>query len=571
MSWLENGAITPTIREEKELWAVCPKCHAHFPRADYPKGLATCPQCGAPSRMGCRDRVADIADPDSFVEIGADIGVTDHLHFADASGPYAAKAAATAAKTGLSESILCGRCTLKGKPIVLCVMDFRFFGGSLGSGTGARIARAAEAARAEHLPLVIFCASGGARMQEGIVSLMQMARTCAAIEALRAEGLPYITVLTDPTTGGVSASYALIADIVVAEPRALIGFAGRRVIENTIHQKLPEDFQTAEYLLAHGFVDAIVERAKMRDFLAAALSYWRPCGAPGAAEAAPSDIPGGATLESARSGTCASGRAPIPAWEKVRLARTPGRPTFGDYVSLAFDSFIELHGDRLCGDDSAMAGGLAEIGGRKVMLIGHRKGATAEENAACNFGMANPEGYRKALRLMRLAEAWSIPVVTLVDTAGAFPGLEAEARGQAEAIGRNLAVMARLKTPIVSVVTGEGGSGGAIGIAAADRVLMLENAIYSVISPEGCAAILWKDGKFAPQAAEALKITADDLLSLGVIDSIVPEPEGGAQADKQAAAQNLRNAILGALAELDGASPESLAASRLSRFDNLGH
>jgi acetyl-CoA carboxylase carboxyl transferase subunit beta len=563
MSWLENGAITPTIREEKELWAVCPKCHAHFPRADYPKGLATCPQCGAPSRMGCRDRVADIADPDSFVEIGADIGVTDHLHFADASGPYAAKAAATATKTGLSESILCGRCSLKGKPIVLCVMDFRFFGGSLGSGTGARIARAAEAARAEHLPLVIFCASGGARMQEGIVSLMQMARTCAAIEALRAEGLPYITVLTDPTTGGVSASYALIADIVVAEPRALIGFAGRRVIENTIHQKLPDDFQTAEYLLAHGFVDAIVERAKMRDFLAAALSYWRP-GASPSCRRGPSGC-----ANSTQHG--ASGRAPIPAWEKVRLARTPGRPTFGDYVSLAFDSFIELHGDRLCGDDSAMAGGLAEIGGRKVMLIGHRKGATAEENAACNFGMANPEGYRKALRLMRLAEAWSIPVVTLVDTAGAFPGLEAEARGQAEAIGRNLAVMARLKTPIVSVVTGEGGSGGAIGIAAADRVLMLENAIYSVISPEGCAAILWKDGKFAPQAAEALKITADDLLSLGVIDSIVPEPEGGAQADKQAAAQNLRDAILGALAELDGVSPESLAASRLSRFDNLGH
>ncbi|MBR3086026.1 MAG: acetyl-CoA carboxylase carboxyltransferase subunit alpha [Kiritimatiellae bacterium] len=557
MAWIMGDIPTPTVRDEKELWAVCPKCKAHFPRDEHPKGLAVCPSCGAPARMGCRERVALIADPGTFVEIGAEIGITDHLGFADASGPYTAKAAATTAKTGLSESVLAGTCLLKGRRVALCVMDFRFFGGSLGSGTGDRIAKAAKTARAERIPLIIFCASGGARMQEGIVSLMQMAKTCAAIEAMRAEGIPYITVLTDPTTGGVSASYALIADIVVAEPRALIGFAGRRVIENTIRQKLPDDFQTAEYLLAHGFVDAIVRRDEMRDFLADTLAYHKP-----------------QTVAIHGTGRRADvRRAPAAgkAWDKVRIARAPGRPTIRDYIAGAFDSFTELHGDRLCGDDRALIGGLASIGGARVMLIGHRKGATAEENAACNFGMANPEGYRKALRLMRLAESWGLPVVTLVDTAGAFPGLEAEARGQAEAIGRNLAAMARLATPIVSVVTGEGGSGGAIGIAEGDIVLMLENAIYSVISPEGCAAILWKDGKFAPQAAEALKITAGDLLRLGVIDGIVPEPRGGAQEDKDAAAANLRAAILDALSRLSGIPAGELVSRRLSKYMAIGH
>lgn len=253
------------------------------------------------------------------------------------------------------------------------------------------------------------------------------------------------------------------------------------------------------------------------------------------------------------------------------MARDPGRPTIRDYIGQSFDAFLELHGDRLCGDDRALIGGLAKLDGRAVVLIGHQKGSGAEENAECNFGMANPEGYRKALRLMRLAEAWRLPVVTLVDTAGAYPGLDAEARGQAEAIGRNLAAMARLRTPIVSVITGEGGSGGAIGIAAGDRVLMLENAIYSVISPEGCAAILWKDGKFAPEAAAALRITAHDLLELGVIDGIIPEPDGGAQADKAAACAALRSALA---AELDGLAalpPDGMVERRRARYMALGH
>ena len=555
MAWLNGKVGEIKVRDEKELWAVCPKCKAHFPREDYPRGFGVCPRCGAPARLDCRARVAAVADEGSFTELNSEVGISDPLGFSDAGGTYRAKAAATTAKTGLKESVLSGLCRIKGREVVLCVMDFRFLGGSLGSGAGEKIVLAAERAVHDRLPLVVFCASGGARMHEGIVSLMQMARTCAAIARLRDEGLPYVSVLTDPTTGGVSASFALTADIVVAEPRALIGFAGRRVIENTIKQKLPDDFQTAEYLLEHGFIDAIVKRADLRDFLADALSFFSPVQRPAA---------------TAPRAAKRRARKQAGAWETVKLARNPGRPTIRDYISMAFDSFIELHGDRQVGDDQALVGGLADIGGAKVVLIGHQKGRNAEENLACNFGMANPEGYRKAMRLMKLAEAWHLPVVSLVDTAGAYPGLEAEARGQAEAIGRNLCVMARLKTPIVTVVTGEGGSGGAIGIAEGDRVLMLENAVYSVISPEGCAAILWKDGKFAPEAAEALKITAPSLLELGVIDGIVPEPKGGAHTDKAAAAAELRAAVLKALADVLAEPPESIVERRYAKFIGMG-
>ena len=555
MAWIDEGVRGEAkVRPESEIWTICPKCRAHFAREAFPRGLDVCPRCGAPARLGCRERVAQIADPGSFSEIGAEISVSDPLGFADAAGSYADKAKATAAKTGLTESVLAGTASICGRDVVLCVMDFRFFGGSLSSGAGGRIVLAAETALAQRRPLVIFCASGGARMQEGMVSLVQMARTCAAIERMREAGVPYVSVLTDPTTGGVSASFALTADIVVAEPRALIGFAGRRVIENTIKQKLPDNFQTAEYLLAHGFIDAIVPRAELRDWLGTILSFHRPEQALGTA----------AKPAKARRHKAAG------AWETVRAARDPARPTIRDYIDCAFDSFVELHGDRLVGDDRALIGGLAEIGGAKVMLIGHQKSHDAAECATCNFGMANPEGYRKALRLMRLAEAWGLPVVSLVDTAGAYPGLEAEARGQAEAIGRNLCAMARLRTPIVAVVTGEGGSGGAIGIAAGDKVLMLENAVYSVISPEGCAAILWKDGAFAPQAAEALKLTAPSLLELGVIDGIVPEPAGGAARDPAAAASALKAAVLAALSELVPLPPDTLVARRYAKYAAMG-
>ena len=260
------------------------------------------------------------------------------------------------------------------------------------------------------------------------------------------------------------------------------------------------------------------------------------------------------------------------AWDIVQLARDPGRPTARQYAEGMCDEFLELHGDRLCADDPAILGGLGRIGKRRFVLVGHQKGATTEERIACRFGMANPDGYRKADRLMKLAEKWGLPVVTLVDTAGAYPGLEAEARGQGEAIGRSLLVMAGLRTPILSIVTGEGGSGGALGIALGDRVLMLQFAVYSVISPEGCASILWRDGAKAPEAAAALRITAKNLLRLGVVDGIVPEPEGAAHANPDRAIALVRKAILDNLADMMANAPvgDRLVEERFRKFSAMG-
>ena len=266
------------------------------------------------------------------------------------------------------------------------------------------------------------------------------------------------------------------------------------------------------------------------------------------------------------------------AMDRVKIARDPKRPHLMDFVRLICSDFEELHGDRLVNDDrglicgfATMPRGVAGGGDFRMLVIGHNKGATVEENLEANFGMANPDGYRKAMRLAKLAEKFHLPIVTFVDTPGAYPGDTAEARGQAEAIAKSLEFFSLLRTPIVVVVTGEGGSGGALAIAVGDRILMLENAVYSVISPEGCAGILWRDGSQAAAAAEALKITAADLKRLGAIDEIVKEPAGGAQTDHRAAAEAVRRAVASALAELENVPADELVAARYAKFRAMGN
>lgn len=274
MGWFVKKEAAAPVPPAKALWAVCPKCKSHFGKAKWKSAGGICPKCGYNGRLSARERIALVADEGTFEELFSDVRYSDHLKFRDATGDYKSKVEATIAKTGETESATVGRCEISGHKAMLGVMDFAFMGGSLGTGAGERIARACETAIAERRPLVIFSASGGARMHEGILSLLQMAKTSAAIERLKAAGLPFISVLTDPTTGGVSASYAMLGDINITEPRALIGFAGRRVIENTIKQKLPEDFQSAEYLEKHGFIDRIVERGEMKNFIAKMLGFW---------------------------------------------------------------------------------------------------------------------------------------------------------------------------------------------------------------------------------------------------------------------------------------------------------
>lgn len=347
-------------------------------------------------------------------------------------------------------------------------------------------------------------------MQEGNVSLMQMAKTSAAIKRHSDKGNLYISVLTDPTTGGVTASFAMLGDIILAEPGALIGFAGPRVIEQTIGQKLPKGFQRSEFLLEHGFIDEIVQRENLRDKLGTILKLH--------AEEHYEEK----EAEADKSGEVENQVA--SPWDRVLMSRMKDRPIGTDYIDEIFEEFVEFHGDRYFGDDPAIVGGIAIFEGLPVTVIAQIKGKDTKDNIKRNFGMPSPEGYRKALRLMKQAEKFNRPIICLVDTPGAFCGLEAEERGQGEAIARNLFEMSALKVPVLSVVIGEGGSGGALAVAVANEVWMLENAIYSILSPEGFASILWKDSTKAKEASKVMRLSAKDLYDLKIVERIIKEP-----------------------------------------------
>ena len=396
-----------------------------------------------------------------------------------------------------------------------------------------------------------------ARMQEGMVSLMQMAKTSAALKKHSDAGLLYISVLTDPTTGGVTASFAMLGDIILAEPGALVGFAGPRVIEQTIGQKLPEGFQRAEFLVEHGLIDGIIRREDMKDTLARLLHMHTQKASVDMVDAVEP-----AYIMHAQK----KKKGKMTAWDRVMAARASERLTALDYIHEIFSDFEEFHGDRHVDDDGATVGGIAYLDGCPVTVIGQQKGRTTKENIIRNFGMPSPEGYRKALRLMKQAEKFHRPIINFIDTPGAFPGLEAEEHGQGEAIARNLYEMAALKVPVLSIVIGEGGSGGALALAVGNKVWMMENATYTILSPEGFASILWKDGKRAPEAADLMKVTAKELLEMGIVDDVIDEPMPASEANLVELSKDMKNRIRGFLAENLGKEPEKLAEERYERF-----
>ena len=547
-------------------WRRCPSCEAFVYYKRLKRNLHVCPECNHHFRLRLRDRLEQLTDPGSIEELGEDLEPIDALSFSD-SKPYTERIAAAEKKGEVKAGAFYGKATVDEHPIIVAGIDFNYIGGSMGSVVGEAITRAAELALETRTPLLVISASGGARMQEGCVSLMQMVKTSQAVGRLYEEGILYISLLTDPTYGGVSASYATLGDVLIAEPEAHIGFAGPTVIEQTIRQTLPTGFQTAGFLMEHGMLDLVEKRENVRRTLRNLLEFHER------AEAARGEADRAARLPETEGAEPISDPAAIakrPAWDIVKLSRELERPHTLEYVGLAFDDFLELHGDRAFEEDSAIVGGPARLGELAVMLIGHQKGSNTSEMMERNFGMPEPEGYRKGMRLMRYAAKFGMPVITLVDTAGAYPGLGAEERGQSNAIAESIMLMSRLPVPTVTVVTGEGGSGGALALAATDRVLMLENSYYSVISPEGCATILFKDAASAPRAAAALRITAPDLLGLGVMDAVVPEPPDGAHTDAAAAGANLKTALVKTLGELLGKSPEELLEQRYERFRKFG-
>ncbi|MGP4020926.1 acetyl-CoA carboxylase, carboxyltransferase subunit beta [Saccharopolyspora sp. 5N708] len=538
-------------------WRHCPGCGAVVYGKRLARQLGVCPECGRHDRVPAAKRLEQLLDPGSSRLIDCVTDGGDPLRFQDTSA-YPDRLAAARAATGLTDAVLCAHGTVHGHSLVVAAMDFRFLGGSLGTAVGEAITRAAEAALADRIPLLLVCASGGARMQEGVLSLMQMGKTSSALAQLDEAGVLTISLITDPTYGGVAASFATLADVLIAEPGARLGFAGPRVIRQTIGAQLPSDFQTAEFLLAHGIIDMIRPRAELRATLARLLA----AAAGQATEEATSRVSPAVTDPELLP-------APDP-WELVRCAREPSRPTTSDYIELLLDGFDELHGDRLGDDCPSIVGGIGSLAGRPVVVIGHQKGHTPTELAARNFGMPSPSGYRKAARLARLAAKIGIPVLTLIDTPGAHPGITAEERGQAVAIAESIRLFSALPVPVVAVVIGEGGSGGALALGVADRVYSFAGAYYSVISPEGCAAILWDDRCAAPHAAAALGLTARDLLSRGVVDGVLPEPAGGTGNDHEAAAAVVRDAVVAALDELAPLPPAELVARRRTRWRAYG-
>ena len=550
------AATTPAA----ERWVKCLQCGAFIYYKRFAKTLHVCPECTYHFRLSARERVRFLLDPGSFAERDAQLTPGDPLRFVD-SKPYPERIAEYRRKTGAQEAALWGTGAIGGHPLVVVALDFTFIGGSMGAVVGEKVTRAAELALETRTPLLICSASGGARMQEGIIALMQMAKTAAALARLAEAGVPYFSLLADPTYGGVSASFAMLGDLIVAEPKVRVGFAGPQVIEQTIHQKLPEGFQTAEFLMDKGQIDLIVPRAELPATFAKLLAYHR--------EPTPqlTETRSVATPTMRQEELAGAGRT---AWEVVQLARHPNRPNLLELLELICDDFTELHGDRTMRDDPSIVGGLALLAGRPAMVVGHQKGRGTRENIARNFGMPHPEGYRKALRLMEYSGRFGLPLLTFIDSPGAYPGLQAEERNQSEAIARNLLVMARLPTPIVCTILGEGGSGGALAIGAGDRVLMLENAYYSVISPEGCATILFKDAAAAPRAAESLRLTGPALRQLGIADEIVPEPAGGAHLDPTATAMALKSALVRQLEELSTNDDDGLLAQRHDRFRTFG-
>lgn len=556
-SGIKNRDRARYDRVRRLMWIKCESCGRLVYYKDYKTNHYICPRCGRAFIMTPKQRFDLLFDNTEWIKLPLPTVSDDPLQFTDRSA-YVDRLAEARNDTGYHDAIVSADGTIGGIPTTVCVLNGDFMMGSMGRAAGDGIIASMEHAIETRRPFVMVVASGGARMQENILSLMQMARTTVAVNKLHANGIPYIVLLTDPTYGGVTASFAMLGDIHIAEAGARIGFAGRRVIEQNIREKLPANFQTADYLYEHGMVDMVVPRTELHDKLAKILAVLTKQ----TKEPKPINVATPAYDESKKT----RGMGETDAYDKVLLARNENRPHFLDYINGIVDDWTYLAGDRTFAEDPAMGSGIGFWRGIPAVIIGQEQGRTIETRQKHRFGMVNPDGYRKAQRMMRLAEKFNLPLISLFDTAGAFAGREGEERGQSQAVASSIATGLAVKTPYVAVNVGQGGSGGAIAIGTGDRVLMLENAIYSVIAPESCASILWKDNKFKATAAAALKLTARDMANLNVIDKIISEPSDGAHTDWQTTMELLATAVADEIRELQKIPASELPARRADKF-----
>ena len=550
----KSSAMLEQMRSENEI-IECKGCGFQAPKNEWRKHLYACPKCGKYKNIAARVRIKYVCDEDSFREFGRWIKGYNPLDFPE----YDKKLSDMEKKTDMPEAVVTGTCRIGGYKAVICVMDSRFMMASMGMAVGEKITRAVEYATKKKLPLVIFSASGGARMQEGMLSLMQMAKTSAAIGKLRETGGLFISVMTNPTTGGVTASFASLGDVQIAEPGALIGFAGPRVISQTIGEKLPEGFQSAEFLYEHGLLDGVVPRAELKGYITKLISLHQK----GKRSQLASD-------KNELAGKIEEELASRSADERVLIARNEARPTGRDYIDRLISDFCEFGGDRLHADDVSIVCGVGRFHGISVVVIAQERGKSLDEKISHRFGMPNPEGYRKAERLMKHADRFALPIITFVDTPGAYPGKEAEENGQGSAIAHCLLTLSRLRVPVVNVFVGEGGSGGALAIGFGDCMIMLENSVFSILSPEGFASILYKDSSRWKEACENMKMTAAELKEMGICDCVIKEDGEGAHEKSEPVFKRLDAAIAENLGRLMKLSGEDIVKQRYRRLRKVG-
>jgi acetyl-CoA carboxylase carboxyl transferase subunit beta len=531
----------------------CLVCNAALKENELYQRYSVCPQCRFHYSITARQRIQLLVDPGSFKEQYRTISSLDPLSF-QGKVPYRKRLFRDQRRTGLTEAAVVGRCRIGGEKAVLFLLDFSFMGGSMGCVVGEKVALAFELAAAKRLPVLAVISSGGVRLQEGVLSLMQMAKTTTALSRLNEKGLPYIAVLANPTTGQAYASFANLADVILAEPGALMGFAPLGVLQEASEKPLPLDAHTAEAHLAHGMVDGAVDREQLRFTLTDLLGRLSP------------------QRSQVRflqpRGRKAKAPPRLEAWEAVQRVRRHDRPAAADYVQRLITGFVELRGDRVGRDDPAMLCGVGSLDGCSVVVIGQQRqtGADGEVRSA----PVSPEGLRKAQRAMHLAAKFGMPLITLIDTEGPALTLDAEKRGIGNVLAATMTIIGGLPVPTVAVIIGEGGREGALALIIADRILMQESAIFSPISPEAAAGLMYRDPARAKEAASSLRLTAADALAMQIVDTVVPEPQGGAHEDPDEAARLLHRALLRALAQVQAVPAGRLLRRRYKKFRNMG-
>ena len=540
-------SIELIVREE------CFLCESTLTDSDMYQKYKVCHTCRFHYSMTARERVESLADLGTFKESNRWLTSIDPLSFKTRTS-YKKSLFDDQARTGLTEAVITGSCTIDGLSCILIALDFGFMGGSMGSVVGEKISLAFENAAKRKIPVITIITSGGSRIQEGILSLMQMAKTVLASNQLQQKGIPHISVLANPSTGQAYASFANMADIIISEPGAIVGVNPIRSISGD-DQKETESTHTSESHLIHGTLDAVTARTRLKGVISVLLDLFNK----------------EFTIKRTSSGQITYPTAqPTEAWHSVQIARHNSRPTSMDYMARIMDNFVELHGDRVYGDDPSIVCGLGQIGGQTVVVIGQQRDQTLDSTDEGSNARTMPEGFRKAQRALRIAEKFELPVITLVDTPGANLSSEAEERGLGHAIASTLALISSLTVPTISTIIGEGGSSGALALGIADRVIMLENAIYSAVSPEEAAELIYQDEEKAEEVVGSLRLTARDCMEMQIVDQVVPEPSQGAHRDHHEASRLLKRALLQNLADLQTVSKRKRLNARTKKFRNMG-